>query len=290
MKTLSTATVTLDDLTVNIKMKLVENQVLTNTFNRNINQNSIQIGQMLTQAKKLVKHGEWQIWLKENFQLSKDSAQDYMKVAAYFGGNSILKNGDVSVFPFSNLVALTKLKPAELQNFLDDQAENGVDLAKLSVRNLSKTIRQWKNPAPETQPTIIDIDAEITNSAPPLKEQLKLPAPQFQQIPQILQTAANNSDIQIEMNFSRALSLPDSDILLSRFNFSAVQKFSTFATAVIYTTADFTRSNGVTKKLKYCIWFFGGDSENFAEHFGQFGNVILLQTQKNPSNPTGGKY
>lgn len=286
MKTLTTTTATLDDLTAQIKMKLVENQVLANTFNRNINQNSIEIGQMLTQAKKLVKHGQWQFWLDDNFNLSSDSAQIYMKVAAYFGSNSTFKNGDVSVFPFSNLVALTKLKPTELQHFFDEQENNGVDIAKLSVRNLSKIIKQWKNPAPVT----VDVDAEIKNSAPPLKEQLKLPAPQFQHIPQILQTAANNSDIPIEMNFSRALSLPDSDILLSRFNFSAVQKFSTFATAVIYTTADFTRSDGVIKKLKYCIWFFGSDSENFAEHFGQFGNVILLQTQKSPSISTGDKY
>lgn len=279
MKTLATANVTLDDLTANIKMKLVENQVLTNTFNRNINQNSIEIGQMLTQAKKLLKHGQWQFWLEDNFQMTDRTARNYMKVAEYFGVNSTFKTEYVFRFQFYALIELTKITPTALQNFFDEQENNGVDLAKLSVRHLSKTIKQWKNPAQEIQPTTIDIDAKITN-APPLKEPLKLPAPQFRQIPQILQISANNAAIPIKMNFSRALSLPDSDILLSRFNFSAVQKFSSLATAVIYTTTEFVRSDNVIKKLKYCIWFFGGDSENFVTHFGQFGNVILLQTQK----------
>ena len=280
MKTLATAT--LDDLTANIKIKLVENQVLTNAFNRNINQNSIEIGQWLTQAKKLVNHGQWQNWLADNFQMTDRTARRYMKIARYFGVESILKTDNVVRFQPAALIELTKMTPAELQNFLADQEHNGVDLAKLSVRNLNKTIKQWKNPALDIQPTTIDIDAQITNASQ-LKEQLKLPAPQFRQIPQILQTAANNADIPIEINFSRALQLSDSDILISRFNFSAVQKFSGLATAVIFAAPiEFVRSDGVTKNLKYCIWFFGGDSENFATHFGQFGNVILLQTQKKP--------
>lgn len=291
MKTLSTATATLDELTANIKMKLVENKVLANAFNRNINQNSIEIGQMLTQAKKLLQHGQWQFWLAENFDMTDRTARNYMKVAAYFGVNSTLKTENVFRFQPAALIELTKMTPAELQNFLDDHNNNGVDLTKLSVRNLNKTIKQWKNPSPDIQQTTIDIVAEIKNSAPPINVPLKLPAHQFRQIPQILQSAANNDDIQIEINFSRALSLPDSDISLSRFNFSAVQKFSGFATAVIFAAPlEFVRSDGVTKNLKYCICFFGGDSENFATHFEQFGNVILLQTQKKPVQVTGGKY
>ncbi len=240
MKTLATTTATLDDLTANIKIKLVENQVLTSTFNRNINQNSIEIGQMLTQAKKLVKHGQWQNWLADNFNLSSDSAQIYMKVADYFGVRTPFKNGDVSVFPFSNLVALTKLKPTELQNFLEEQEHNGVDLAKLSVRNLSKIIKQWKNPAQEIQPTTIDIDAEFKN-APADTSPLKLPPPSFHIIPASLQAAANEADIDIEMNFGRTLQFPDADIFLSPLNLSTLQKYSSVAASVVYTKMDFVQ-------------------------------------------------
>lgn len=66
------ATMTLDSITANIKLKLVENHVLTNAFNRNINHNSVEIGQ-------------WQNWLADNFQMTDQTARNYMKVAAYFG-------------------------------------------------------------------------------------------------------------------------------------------------------------------------------------------------------------
>ena len=275
------AAASLDDLTAQIKIKLVENHVLTNTLNKNINQNSIEIGQWLTQAKKLVKHGQWQIWLKDNFNLSADSAQNYMKVAAYFGVNSTFKNRDVSVFPFSNLVALTKLKPDELQNFLADQEHNGFDLAKLSVRNLSKTIKQWKNPLPEFQPTTIDIDAEI-KTAPAYASPLKLPPPSFHIIPASLQAAADEVRVEISINFIRALQLPNSDIFISPLNLSTLQKYSSIATSVIFTKMEFVRSDGAIKKRQCCIWYFGGDSGTFAEYFSQFGEVINLHTQKSP--------
>ena len=59
MTEIISAAASLDDLTAQIKIKLVENHVLTNAFNRNINQNSVAIGQYLTQAKKLVSSGKF---------------------------------------------------------------------------------------------------------------------------------------------------------------------------------------------------------------------------------------
>ena len=88
----------LDELTANIKIKLVENKVAANMFARTVNQNSVEIGQWLTQAKQLVGHGNWQNWLADNFQMTDRTARNYMQVARYFGVNSTLKTENVFRF------------------------------------------------------------------------------------------------------------------------------------------------------------------------------------------------
>ena len=103
MNVIVTTNVTLDELTANIKLKLVENHVLENAFNRNINQNSVDIGQWLTQAKKLVKHGQWQNWLQENFQMTDRTAQRYMKIARYFGISGVVKTDNVVGFQYLDI-------------------------------------------------------------------------------------------------------------------------------------------------------------------------------------------
>ena len=55
-------------------------------------QNAIEIGKRLIAAKKLVAHGEWSKWLEDNFNLSQDSARNFMRVAERFG-NSVYANG-----------------------------------------------------------------------------------------------------------------------------------------------------------------------------------------------------
>lgn len=46
-----------------------------------ISQNIIDVGKRLIQAKSLIKHGKWQQWLNDNFQLKQRSAQTFMACA-----------------------------------------------------------------------------------------------------------------------------------------------------------------------------------------------------------------
>ena len=96
----------LDELTANIKIKLVENKVASNIFNRTINQNSVEIGQWLMQAKKLVPYKKWQIWLDSNFGMTKQAAGNYIRVAEKFGN---LKNVfHFEEFQFAMLIELSR--------------------------------------------------------------------------------------------------------------------------------------------------------------------------------------
>ncbi len=50
-----------------------------------------QCGEFLIKAKKLVKHGQWQRWLRKNFSFSYETAADYMRVARYWNDPRMLE-------------------------------------------------------------------------------------------------------------------------------------------------------------------------------------------------------
>ena len=49
-----------------------------------VSQSIIEVGKRLLQAKSLVKHGEWQTWLENNFKLSYRTAKNFMDCAERF--------------------------------------------------------------------------------------------------------------------------------------------------------------------------------------------------------------
>lgn len=54
-------------------------------YSENLAINMFQLGRVYTEAKKLVRHGEWGQWLQENSGMSERSAQQLMAVYARFG-------------------------------------------------------------------------------------------------------------------------------------------------------------------------------------------------------------
>lgn len=54
-------------------------------YSENLAMNMFQLGRVFTEAKQLVKHGEWGPWLRENSGVSERSAQQMMQVYARFG-------------------------------------------------------------------------------------------------------------------------------------------------------------------------------------------------------------
>ena len=184
------------------------------------------------------------------------TAQNYMKVAAYFGVNSTLKNENVFVFQPAALIELTKMTPANVEKFLAEtpNAQN------LSIRTLREQIKQWKNPAPPV-------------TAPADKKPLKLPPPSFSKVPAPLLDAAKAASIDISINFNRALQPADTYILVTRINSAAIDFSSAVADCVIFAAPlEFTRSDNAVKKLRPAIWYFGGVAQVF---YGLSGNLFF---------------
>ena len=267
----------LDTLTAQIKIKLVENKVAANIFNRTVNQNSVEIGQWLTQAKKLVPYKKWQNWLDSNFGMTKQAAGNYIRVAEMV---SNLKTGfHFEEFQFAMLIELSRLTPAELPKFL---AENPT-AETLSKRQLQEKLKQYKTPknpnrqkkAVETVEvqTVYQLPLPCFENLPPLPAQIKvewlIPAP--------ILDIATRAGLNIRLDFSRNVKPVASGAIITKKFWEVESRLMQIADAVISTPPiTFNRSDGLTTNAKCYIWFFGGVD---ALPFKVFGN--LFYTQKN---------
>lgn len=98
-------------------------------------QNLIQYGRVLTEAKPLVPHGQFENWVRENFNMSQRSAQNYMSVWARFGGNERLQG-----IQFSNLQKMLSLPEGTEEAFAEEN--NIADMTAKEVEAAVKKVRQ----------------------------------------------------------------------------------------------------------------------------------------------------
>jgi hypothetical protein len=97
--------------------------------------NLLQLGRVLTEAKPLVAHGEWDNWIRTNAKMSRRTAEQYMQAYAEFGLNSqIAELGTTKVL---------KLLPMPQEDRDRLLSEN--DVAGMSTRQLEAAIKEQKD-------------------------------------------------------------------------------------------------------------------------------------------------
>lgn len=110
----------------------------------------IEVGKRLIQAKELVPHGEWQTWLKDNFNLSYRMAAKFIQIAERFGKNQPNSNVptsahlDILTFKASTLVELLALPEGEEQKFIAEKAAEGNPADKITIKQLRDEINKFK--------------------------------------------------------------------------------------------------------------------------------------------------
>lgn len=102
-------------------------------------QNIIEIGKELTAAKAEVPHGEWQNWLKDNFNLKVRSAQTFMAIAERFS------NTQTSAYlnP-SQMVEMLSLPAEETEKFIEEKAAAGTPVEDMTVKTLREEVAKYK--------------------------------------------------------------------------------------------------------------------------------------------------
>ena len=121
-------------------------------------QNIIEVGKRLIQAKSLVKHGNWAKWLDSNFELSQDTAENYIKLAKRF---STANSETFRNLKQSQMIAMLALPAGEEENFIDEQKAEGKDVEKMTARQVKKAVKDYKA---KTQKTVDAPPVEIVEN------------------------------------------------------------------------------------------------------------------------------
>lgn len=107
--------------------------------------NAIEIGRRLTEAKGLVKHGEWEKWLEESVCYAKSTAERLMRIFQEYGtGQPVFLEADAHAQALPNLsytqaLILLGVPAQDRAQFLAT-----MDIESLSTRELQKAVEERK--------------------------------------------------------------------------------------------------------------------------------------------------
>jgi Protein of unknown function (DUF3102) len=120
----------------------------------------VEIGRLLTAAKKIVGHGHWRAWLRHEFRWTDDTALNFMRVYEL----SETRNFRDLNLPVSALYALAaRGVPDEARDRIFERAKAG---EAVSVATVQATIREHRVPQP-VQPVRV---VQTAQPAPPRRD------------------------------------------------------------------------------------------------------------------------
>lgn len=118
-----------------------EINTIKNRTKREVLTASVEIGQRLTEAKELVKHGDWEQWLHDKVDYSQSTANNLMRIFNEYGDNQIDLLGTSKSQTFANLtysqaIALFALPADERVEFVKEN-----DVEDMTARQLQEAIK-----------------------------------------------------------------------------------------------------------------------------------------------------
>ena len=118
--------------------------------------NSIEIGRRLTEAKKLIKHGEWANWLKERVSFSQRTATNLMKIYEEYGKNGLATNSEtIAQLNYTQALALLAIPSDSREEFAKEN-----DIAEKTIKELKEEIKKVQADKDSSDKKLSDIQAE----------------------------------------------------------------------------------------------------------------------------------
>lgn len=102
---------------------------------------ALEIGKCLTDAKSIIKHGEWTNWLKERVQFSERTAQNYMRIykETEVNGSPLLKTQAFADLGYAQVLEILSLPGKMQEEFLTLH-----DAREMSSREVKKAVAEMK--------------------------------------------------------------------------------------------------------------------------------------------------
>lgn len=124
-----------------------EINLITEQTKQMVLMNFIELGRRLTEAKAMVKHGEWGKWLKERVNYSQRTANNMMKLYAEYGETGIAaKSHSIANLSVTQAVAMLEIPAEEREKFAEQN--NAKDM---TIRELKDEIAKAKAALAEEQ-------------------------------------------------------------------------------------------------------------------------------------------
>ena len=114
-----------------------------------------EVGKRLIAARAIVESGKWQIWLKNNFNLSYRSAKNYMDVAERFSKLQALAD-----FKYSQLVEMLPLPAGEEEKFIDKMTAAGTPVEKMTQKTVHEKVQKYNDELKKANSQIKELQAE----------------------------------------------------------------------------------------------------------------------------------
>lgn len=101
---------------------------------------SIEIGRRLTEAKALVKHGQWGAWLKDRIDYSQRTANNFMRIYKEYGETGLAeKSQSIANLSYTHALALLDVPAEERAKFAEEKNARYQDLQQ------QECVRCWNN-------------------------------------------------------------------------------------------------------------------------------------------------
>lgn len=110
-------------------------------YAKSIANGMIQLGRVLTEAKPLVKHGEWETWIRENAGCSVRYAQVFMQAYARFGNNAAV----AQIGERGKIFKLLALPAGTEEQFLSEN-----DVSGMTTREVEEAVRKVREDMADT--------------------------------------------------------------------------------------------------------------------------------------------
>lgn len=102
-------------------------------------ENIINIGQCLIEAKKLVKHGEWDKWIEANTTFTRQTVYKFMQCAKRFADVAPAKH-----LNDTQMMELLALPVPQMSAFFEAKEEEGTPVKDMTKKVLRSEIKSWK--------------------------------------------------------------------------------------------------------------------------------------------------
>lgn len=149
-----------EEADVAIENRLVSEIVMiTNQTRQTLLFNSIEIGRRLTEAKKIVRHGQWTKWLKERVDYSQRTANNFMKIYEQYGKSGLAeKSQSIADLSYTQALALLEIPAEKRAEFA--QKENAKDL---TIKELQEKVKSLTSKKETAESRLSEVEQKYKN-------------------------------------------------------------------------------------------------------------------------------